>query len=316
MKNLIKKINPVYLKEIKIGVRTRKTPIILLLYNGLLALFGLFFFYVTFDAASRYSGQIAYSDILSVYSIIVAAEFALVLFTVPGLTAGAISGEREKQTLDILLTTNLSPLKIIIGKLGSSISMMVLRARSSLPILSLVFAIGGITPFDFLEFLLLIIITAIFIGSIGIFFSTLYKRTTPSNVTSYGAILFLVVGTFIIIWAIQVVLDLNLLNQTVEDSVYYTPNIGYWILILLINPAVTCFSMLQEQIGTGYELSRFISEFALVPDFLINNWFLISISIQLLISVLLIFWSGWLLDPLRGAGKTSFILKRKKEKEK
>lgn len=313
MKEMIKKINPVYLKEIKIGVRTRKTAIILLLYNGLLALFGLFFFYVTFDAASRYSGQIAYSDILSVYSIIIAAEFALVLFTVPGLTAGAISGEREKQTLDILLTTNLSPLKIIIGKLGSSISIMILLAVSSLPILSLVFAIGGITPFNFLEFLLLIIITSIFVGSIGIFFSTLYKRTTPSNVTSYGAILFLVVGTFIIIWAIQVIIDLNLLNQTIEDGIYYNSSIGYWVLILLVNPAVTCFSMLQEQIGTGYGFSRFISEFALVPDFFINNWFFISISIQLLISVILILWSSWLLDPLR---QVDLTLKRKKEKEK
>ena len=114
----MKRINPIYLKEIRIGVRTKKAAIILLLYNGLLALFGLFFFYVTFDAGSRYTGRINYSDILSIYVVIVAVEFALVLFTVPGLTSGAISGEREKQTLDILLTTTLSPLQIITGKLA------------------------------------------------------------------------------------------------------------------------------------------------------------------------------------------------------
>lgn len=295
----MKRINPIYRKEMRIGVRTKKAAIILLLYNGLLAFFGLFFFYVTFDAGSRYSGRINYSDILSIYALIVAVEFALVLFTVPGLTAGAISGEREKQTLDILLTTTLKPNEIIIGKLASSISTMILLAVSSLPVLALVFAIGGITIFSFLEFLVLIIVTAIFIGSIGIFFSTLYKRTTAATVSSYGTILTLVVGTFIILFAIKMIVDLNQGVGVIEEGIYYNSDIGNWILLLLVNPGVTCYSMLQGQIGRGYELGRFLGEFGIVSDFIINNWFLISIVVQLLISGALIMWSAWLLDPLR-----------------
>lgn len=295
----MKRINPIYLKEIRIGVRTKKAAIILLLYNGLLALFGLFFFYVTFDAGSRYTGRINYSDILSIYVVIVAVEFALVLFTVPGLTSGAISGEREKQTLDILLTTTLSPLQIITGKLASSISIMIMLAISSIPILALVFSIGGITILDFLEFLILIIVTAILIGSIGIFFSTLYKRTTPATVSSYGAILLLVGGTIIILWAIIIISELNIINQVTEERLYYNTDIGNWALLLLINPAVTCYSMLKGQTGTGYELGRFISEFGIVSDFVINNWFIISIIVQLVISVILLMWASWLLDPLR-----------------
>ena len=271
----VKRINPIYLKETRIEVRTRKTAIILLLYNGLLALFGLFFFYVTFDAGSRYSGRINYSDILIIYAVIVAVEFALVLFTVPGLTSGAISGEREKQTLDILLTTTLTPLEIVTGKLASSISIMIMLAVSSLPILALVFAIGGITIFDFTMFMALIIVTAIFIGSIGIFFSTLYKRTTPATVSSYGAILLLVVGTFAVLWAVKVIAELGVSNQVIVDGGYYNTDIGNWVLLLLINPAMTCYSMLQGQIGTGYELERFISRFGIVSDVVVNNWFVI-----------------------------------------
>lgn len=299
MKRLIKRINPIYLKEIKIGVRTKKSIIILLLYNGLLALFGLFFFYVTFDAGSRYSGRINYSDILSIYAVIVAVEFALVLFTVPSLTSSAISGEREKQTLDILLTTSLTPIQIITGKLASSISTMIMLAISSLPILALVFAIGGVTVVDFIEFIVLIIVTAIFIGSIGIFFSTLYKRTTPATVSSYGAILVLVVGTFIVLWAVKVIAELNVGGRVIEDGVYYSTDIGNWVLLLLINPAVTCYSVLQGQIGTGYELGKFVSRLGTVSDFVINNWFVISIVVQLVISGVLIVWAAWLLDPLK-----------------
>jgi ABC-2 type transport system permease protein len=291
--------NPVYLKEIKTGVRTKKTAIVLFLYNGLLALFGLFTFYVTFDAGSRFSGRINYSDILYIYAIIAAVEFALVLFTVPGLTAGTISGEREKQTLDILLSTNLSPIGIIIGKLGSSISTMILLAVSSLPILALVFTIGGITIFDFLEFLILIIVTAVFIGSIGVFFSTLYKKTTPATVTSYGAILFLILGTFFILGAVFLVMEINNGSIEIENNFYQGPDIGKWTLLLLANPAVTCFSMLQKQIGTGYELNRFLGRFGILPDFIINYWFFISIALQLILSGIMIVWSGWLLNPLR-----------------
>jgi len=302
--DIMKRINPIYLKEIKIGVRTKKAAIILLLYNGFLALFGLFFFYLTFDAGSRYTGRIDYSEILSLYLVIVAVEFGLVLFTVPGLTSPTISGEREKQTLDILLTTSLSPRQIIIGKLASSISVMILLAISSLPILALVFSIGGITMLDFAEFLVLIIVTAVFIGSIGIFFSTLYKRTTPATVSSYGAILVLVVGTFMVLWALMVVKELNLINQVVDEEIYYHIDIGNWALLLLINPGVTCYSMLIDQVGTGYELGRFIGKFGTVPDFVINNWFIISIGVQLLISGIMILWSAWLLDPLRGKPKS------------
>lgn len=306
----MKRINPIYLKEIRIGVRTKKTGAILFLYNGVIALFGLFFFYIMFDAGMRYSGRINYSDILGIYAIIAALEFALVLFTIPGLTSGSISGEREKQTLDILLTTSLSPMQVIIGKLASSISVMILLAFSSLPILGLIFSLGGITIWNLLEFLILIIVTAIFIGSIGIFFSTLYKRTTAATVSSYGVLLFLVIGIFVIVWAVKLVDQITLLNQEEFNNVYYHSDIGNWVLLFLINPAVTCFSMLQGQISAGYDIGRFLTDYGTISDVIINNWFLISLLIQLLISVILIIWSAHLLDPLR---KTSLGVKKKRK---
>lgn len=306
----MKKINPIYLKEIRTGVRTKKAGAVLFLYNGILALFGLFFFYVVFDAGIRYSGRINYSDILGIYAAIVAIEFALVLFTIPGLTSGSISGEREKQTLDILLTTTLSPMQIIRGKLSSSISVMILLAFSSLPVLGLIFSIGGITIWNFLEFLILIIVTAIFVGSIGIFFSTLYKRTTAATVSSYGALLFLVIGTFVIVFAVKLVAQIKLANQVVDSNVYYYPDVGNWALLFLINPAVTCFSMLQEQTGTGDALAKFLSDFGVVPDVIVNNWFVISLLLQLIISIILIIWSAYLLDPLR---KESFFTRKKQK---
>ncbi|MDF2588721.1 MAG: conserved hypothetical rane protein [Anaerocolumna sp.] len=293
------KINPVYQKELKTGVRNIRTAFILLGYNGLLALFGLFAFYVTFEYENRFGGVIDYSNILEIYAIIIATEFGLVLFTVPALTSGSISSEREKQTLDILLTTKLSPLQIILGKLASSISMIILLAFSSLPILALVFTVGGVTLKDFTQFMLLVVVTAVYIGSIGIFFSTFFKRTTAATVSTYGALLFLGLGTLLIVWAIHILMQMNLGHIASTVGIQKKVDIGNWLLILLINPGVTCFSMIEDQIGTGTRLSTLFNEFGSVSMGIQTIWFWLSISIQLVISAVLLFASARILNPLR-----------------
>lgn len=294
------KINPVYKKELKIGVRTIKTALIILGYNGLLALFGLFAFYATFEYGSRYGGTINYAAVLELYAIIAAVEFGLVLFTVPALTAGSISGEREKQTLDILLTTKLTPMQIILGKLTSSISIMILLALSSLPILSLVFSIGGVTFIDMLEFMALIIITAIYVGSIGIFFSCLFKKTTAATVSTYGALLFLVLGTFFILAAAAILKDMKTATLVTESGyLYQSPKAGNWVLICLINPAITCFAMIEGQIGTGTGFVQFLREFGTSSQWIENNWFFISVVVQGVLSLIFIYFSSRLLNPLK-----------------
>jgi ABC-type transport system involved in multi-copper enzyme maturation permease subunit len=293
------KLNPVYQRELKTGVRSFRTALIILGYNGLLALFGLFAFYVTFEYEHRFGGSVDYASILRIYAIIAATEFCLVLFSVPALTAGAIAGEREKQTLEILLTTKLSPIQIIMGKLASSISMMILLAFSSLPVLALVFSVGGVTLKDFAEFMLLIIVTAIYIGSIGIFFSALFKKTTSATVATYGTLLILVIGTIGAAWVINVIIQMKLDDINIEGTIYQVADIGNWLLLWLINPAVTCFAMIERQIGTGKELNDFLGNFGSVSLYIRNNWFLISTVLQLGISILLLSFSSRLLNPLR-----------------
>ncbi len=293
------KINPVYQKELKTSVRSMRTAILLFGYNGLLALFGLFAFYVTFEYDSKYGGTVNYSDILQVYSIITALEFGLVLFTVPAFTSASISGERERQTLEILLTTKLTPFQIILGKLASSISMILLLAFSSLPVLALTFSIGGITFHDLLEFMVLITVTAVYIGSIGIFFSTLFKKTTVATVSTYGALLLVGIGTLLLLYGIASVKGLYI-NRFIEaDEIKKLPDTGNVFLILLVNPIISCFTMIENQIGTGSNLIKFFRNFGIISVHYHNQWFLLSMTIQLVISAFLIWCSGCLLNPLR-----------------
>lgn len=125
-------------------------------------------------------------------------QLGLVLFITPGLTGGVISSERERQTLSILLTTTQSSFTIILGKLLSSISYLVLLILASLPIYSFVFLYGGISPTQLTQVFFFSLFTMLVIGSFGVLFSTLIRKTIVSMVTTYSVALFIVAGTAVI----------------------------------------------------------------------------------------------------------------------
>src|SRR5438093_9090140 len=60
------------------------------------------------------------------FLFLVIFQVVLLAFITPALTAGAISGERERQTLDLLFVTPIAPFSIIWGKLLASMSFVAL----------------------------------------------------------------------------------------------------------------------------------------------------------------------------------------------
>lgn len=292
-------LNPIYKKELKQNARMKKTAVMLFFYNLLLSVFGLFALYLIFHGNLQKGFSIAYSNILNIYAIITGIQFILVLFIIPAMTAGTISGEREKQTLDILLTTRISPVQIVIGKLASSISMMMLLAFSSLPIIAMVFSIGGITLFDLLQFMILIIITAIYLGSIGILFSAFSKKTTAATVCSYMTVLFITGGlTLLLIGAGMVSGNQqdSILNISVGSNYNNANKYGDSVLILLINPIFTFISLINRQTGIGISMGSLWQTGNKIRYVIANNWFETSCVLQLGISASLLFVSTKLLN--------------------
>ncbi|SHO47141.1 ABC transporter permease [Anaerocolumna xylanovorans] len=293
------RLNPVYQKELRTTARSLRTYVIIFAVNGLLSLFGLFALYLSFEYQQKIGNNVEYSAILEIYSIITGVEFFLLLLVVPAVTAGAISGEKERQTLEILLTTKLTPGSIIRGKLVASISMMLLLAFSSLPVIALVFSIGGITLRDLAEFLLLILETAIYLGSIGIFFSALLKKSTSATVAAYGTVLLLCLGTFGAVWGIHF-LDQMHLNHAGDTVTAIQADIGNWMLLLLVNPIVTYLSILKGQASTGRTLASLYEKYGNLPEVLNEHWLLFSTVIQIVIAVILLLSAAAILNPLKG----------------
>ncbi|MFJ8244010.1 ABC transporter permease [Peribacillus asahii] len=190
MKNWL--MNPVLNKEFKLRFRSLKSFLGVLFY--VLAI-GIVVIGMIFVQQLGSMGGVNPEQSRELFMILAVLQFALIIFITPGLTAGVISSERERQTLNILLTTSQSSSSIIIGKLVSSVAFLLLLIIASLPLYSIVFLYGGISPRELLTVFALNVFTVFVIGSLGVMFSTFIRKTIAAMVTTYGVMLFLVGGT-------------------------------------------------------------------------------------------------------------------------
>ena len=187
--------NPVYSREMKVSSRSIRLPLIIVLFNGILSMVTLLNMYSAV-AQVESTAVIQYSSFMDMYEFVTTIEFILLMFIVPAVTAASISGERERQTLELMLTTQMTASQVVIGKLMSALSTLLLLIVSSFPAVAMVFVYGGITWQDILSLLMCYITVAFFAGSLGICFSALFKRSTISTVVTYGVLIAVVAGTY------------------------------------------------------------------------------------------------------------------------
>lgn len=185
-------------------------------------------------------------------------QLALILFITPGLTAGVISSERERQTLNIMLTTAQSSTSIIVSKLISSISFLLLLIMASLPLYCIVFLFGGISPGQVLTTFGFYTFTMITFGSLGVLFSTLIRKTIVSMVTTYGVTLFLAGGTAFLT---MILMQLN--HGPIPSAAPANNPVPYFTAML--NPPIVLLGIFQPEIvdevqrGTGIEFPLWLS---------------------------------------------------------
>jgi ABC-type transport system involved in multi-copper enzyme maturation permease subunit len=131
----------------------------------------------------------------TLFSGLLMVETLLVLVLAPAFTSGAISLEREKQTLEMLVTTPLSRLGMVVGKLLSALVYVFLLIVASIPLASLVFVFGGVGPEDLVRGYAFLFALAFGMGAIGLFISALVRRTQTATVLTYVVVLALTFGT-------------------------------------------------------------------------------------------------------------------------
>lgn len=242
--------NPVLMKELKLRFRAFKSFSGLMFYLAVLIIFVSGFLLVFTDFSV--SGFFKPSQSFLMFAVLSVLQMALVMFITPGLTAGSISTEREKQTLNILLTTTQTSSQIIIGKLLSSVAFLILMLIAGLPLYSMVFLFGGVSPWQFMTMFFFYFVTLIAIGSIGIMFSTLTKRTIVSMIATYGSMIFLG-GITLFFFFIGFYLDeIMTVQQNTQNLNSFSPFTYFWACI---NPGVLIFTLLYPELADTLQLA-------------------------------------------------------------
>ncbi|GGG80052.1 ABC transporter permease [Paenibacillus radicis (ex Gao et al. 2016)] len=262
-------INPVLNKEFRLRMRTARSMWTIFAYLFAIGLMALCSIYLTQElGGSSTSFNPERSRIL--FYFLSFAQLGLITFMAPGLTAGVISGEREKQTLNLLLTTQQSSTTIILSKLVSSLGFMVLIVVSTIPVYSMVFLYGGISPSQLFLVFIYYFFMMIMLGSLGILFSTLFKRTMISVIVTYGVTLFIYVGTLLIFYV-----ALSVTNNTANNAV--NPAAYNWIgHILAWNPGVALYSILDPNVSEQiYEIHNRGQQASQKPAFQLWHEFMI-----------------------------------------
>ena len=234
----------IMVKELRSRMRGRRAFIVLTVYLGILALitYGV---YVVVEPNAQgiavggfggFGGQANASALIgqSIFTLLSIFQLILVSFIAPAFTAGQISLEREKQTLDLLISTPMRPSAIVIGKLAAALAFVVLMIVAAIPITAIVLMYGGASVEDIVRQQAVLLATALALGAIGLFYSALLKRTQAATVMTYITVLAMTIGTtmLFIFWSVVVNQDdqggfgIGPPERAPEQIMYINPMVG------------------------------------------------------------------------------------------
>lgn len=173
------------------------------------------------------------------FSAVSLVSLTLLALIVPVFGAGSLTLEREQRTLESLLLTSLSPREIVDGKLVATAAYGALLLATSLPLISLTAALGGVSWAVVACQTVTLAASALVLAAFGILVSAWFKRSAYAIAVCYGALaLLLVMGVLLagILNQIGMTLRLPLLRWLAFLTPFFVVGErtrGQWPLFLL-----------------------------------------------------------------------------------
>ncbi len=174
--------NPVLSRELLVNLRSPRAFVLQLLYVMFLGV-------VVYFAWPADEKQISSGAAQRLFDLFFLGQFFLVALVAPSFAAGSVTGEKERKTYEMLLASPLEPANILIGKLLSSLTYLVILILSSLPLIILCFLLGGILLSEIARAYLILILAAGTFGLLSLACSSYFRRTSSALVVSYLVIL-------------------------------------------------------------------------------------------------------------------------------
>jgi hypothetical protein len=177
--------NPVAIKELRGRMRGVRAFAIITVFLSMMGSFTVLLYLLqlpaVFGGKTIITGELGRTLFTGVFLV----ELLMIIFIVPALTAGAVTGERERGTYDLLQTTLLSAPAFLVGKMESALGYILLLLLSGVPLQSIAFLFGGISEIEVILAFVILTVTALLLGAMGLFFSAFTGRTLTATVRVY-----------------------------------------------------------------------------------------------------------------------------------
>jgi ABC-type transport system involved in multi-copper enzyme maturation permease subunit len=178
-------------KELRSHLRRERFVWVIIIYLLIMGLLGFGYLQRQNAFSPGYQSYMLSQIGAQLYALLSLVQLFLIVFIAPAFTSTAINGEKERQTFDLLLCSKLSAFSLLAGKLIAGLVNVLLLIAASIPLFSLVFFFGGVTPTQVLSTVVVFVMTAIVAGTFSLFCSTLLRRPTVSTAVAY---------TFCVLW--------------------------------------------------------------------------------------------------------------------
>lgn len=174
---------PLFAKELTEQAARTRTYVVRVAYACSFFLAAFVMFRTTFAQAQDAYALLGQGG--KMFDTLVMIQFGGIFLFMPAITSGAITHEKERNCLGLLLLTRLSPLTILIEKLLSRLIPMYTFLLLAMPVMAFTYMLGGVSPARFWATLLLLAVTCVEVGMFSLVCSAYCQTTVSALVTTY-----------------------------------------------------------------------------------------------------------------------------------
>lgn len=192
---------PVLIHELRIRQRGIKPFAILFVYTTVLSIIALTTLSVSTQNSAytppqtqTISAQNPARQGRTLFTVLSMAQLAMIALIVPAYSSGIVTAERERGTFDLLAITVLSSSAIVGQKMVAAIAQAIMLTVASLPIVALVFMLGGVSPIEVGIAYLLLFLSSTAFGALGLMCSCQFRNTRTATFVTYLSVLGFLVG--------------------------------------------------------------------------------------------------------------------------
>jgi ABC-type transport system involved in multi-copper enzyme maturation permease subunit len=180
---------PVLFYDMVRSARRSRYVLVRCLYAGILTvLLGWVYFFFWLGSEN---GSIRARDMAGFaegfFYMFMAVQFAAVVILTPGYTAGAIAEEKDRKTLEFILTTDLGNREVVLGKVLARLANLTLVLLTGLPILAAMQFLGGVDPNLVLAGFAVTLATMVSLAAVGTLNSVYSRKPRDAIALTYVA---------------------------------------------------------------------------------------------------------------------------------